>query len=100
MTRNPSKMLAVLCMGIVFMLGVSCQFHAAPHSHVRVAGDHPDHSEPTAASAVDDLSCMVAVVPDIGTLFSLPFFAHELSPPVVKRLAPAVELDIPPRFSI
>jgi hypothetical protein len=43
---------------------------------------------------------MVAVVPDIGTLFSLPFFAHELSPPVVKRLAPAVELDIPPRFSI
>jgi hypothetical protein len=100
MTRNTSKMLAVLCMGIVFMLGVSCQFHAAPHSHGSVAGDHPDHSEPAAASAADDLSCLVAVVPDIGTLFSLPFFTHDLSHPVVKRLAAAVEFDIPPRFSI
>ena len=100
MTRNTSKLLAVLGMGIVFMLGVSCQFHAAPHSHGSVAGDHPDHSEPTASSAVDALSCLVAVVPDIGTLFALPFFTHELSHPVVKRLVPAVEFDIPPRFSI
>jgi hypothetical protein len=100
MTRKTSKMLAVLCIGIVFMLGVSCQFHAAPHSHVMVAGDHPDHPEPPASSAVDDLSCLVAVVPYIGTLFSLPFFTHDLPHPVVKRLVPAVEFDIPPRFSI
>jgi hypothetical protein len=61
---------------------------------------HEACSSEALLSAADDLFCLVAVVPDIGTLFSLPFFTHDLSHPVVKRLAAAVEFDIPPRFSI
>lgn len=100
MTRKTAKMLAVLCIGIVVVLGVSCHLHASPHTYVMVAGDHQDHHGHTASSVFDDLSCIVAVMPSIGNLLSLPFFNHDISYPVAKRLAPAVEFDIPPRFSI
>jgi len=96
MTQKPSKMLVVLCMSIVFMLGFSCQLHASPHTHVSQAGDHHDH---TSSPASDGISCIVAVIPYIGNLLSLPFRSYDVSHHPAKRLAPPVEFDIPPRCS-
>jgi hypothetical protein len=98
--RQTSKIIAVLCIGIAFILGVSCQLHAASHTHARPAGDHQDHHEDSAASALDDISCITAVMPSVGELLSLPFLNYDVSPHVVKPLVPVLELDIPPRSSL
>ena len=100
MTRNPAKMLVVLCMGIVMMLGVSCHLHASPHTHTIQAGDHQDHHDHASSPAFDDLACIVAVIPYIGNLLSLPFRNYQVSHHPAKRLAPSVEFDIPPRFFV
>lgn len=101
MIGKASKMIVVLCIGTMFMLGVACQLHASPHAHAVSAGDHQDHHGNTSSSVFDDMSfCIVAVVPSIGNLLSLPFLDHDISPHVIKPLTLAVEFDIPPRFSI
>jgi hypothetical protein len=87
-------------MGIVIMLGISCHLHASPHTHITQAGDHQDHHGHAASPAFDDLACIVAVMPHIGNLLSLPFRSYHVSHRPAKRLAPSVEFDIPPRFFV
>lgn len=99
-THNPCKMFVVLCMGIVMMLGVSCHLHASSHRHIIEAGHHQNHHDHDASPAFDDLACIVAVIPYIDHLFALPFRSYHMAQHPMKRFAPAVEFDIPPRFLV
>ena len=100
MTDKTSKVRAILCIGIMIMLGVSCQLHASPHTHAIPAESHQDHHEDATASTLDDLACIAAVIPSIDGLFLLSPFTHEVSLQAVKPIVPAFELDIPPRSSL
>jgi hypothetical protein len=100
MTDKTSKIIAVLCVGITIMLGVSCQLHASPHLHAMPAGNHQDPHEDADASALDDLACIAAVIPLIDGFLLLSPFIHEVSLQAVKPIVPSFEFDIPPRSSL
>jgi len=101
MTCKTSKILAILCMGIVFALGISCHAYASPHTHGMSSGSHDDdHHDTNTSPSFDDLACLVAVIPSIEPLFELSALQHDVSLPVVKPFIPAFELDIPPRASL
>ena len=95
-----SKIVTILCIGIVFALGVSCQLHASPHIHGLPSAGHHDHHDKTAASTTDAMSCLVAVIPFIAGLLPLLALKHDVSFPLIKPFVSAVELDIPPRSSL
>jgi hypothetical protein len=100
MTRKTAKIFTILCIGTLFAMGVSCQLHASPHTHGLPSADHDDHHDKTTSSAVDDMSCIVAVIPFINGLLVLSALKYDISLPVVKPLVPAFEFDIPPRSSL
>ena len=100
MTDKTSKIMAILCIGITIMLGVSCQLHASPHIHAIPAEGHQDHHEDASSSILDDLACIAAVIPSVDGLPVLSFLTHDDSFQVVKPIVPVFELDIPPRFSL
>lgn len=101
MIRKRSKILAILCLGIVLALGVSCHVYASPHTHGMPSGSHGDeHHNQNASSTFDDVACLVAVIPSIDWLLALSALKHDVSHPVVKPFVPAFELDIPPRASL
>lgn len=101
LTQPASKILVLLCMGIVFALSVSCHVHASPHTHGMPSGSHDDgHHDKSASSSFDDLVCIVAVIPSVERLLALSALKHDVSLPVVKPLAPPVEFDIPPRSAL
>jgi len=97
MTRKISKIFAILCMGIVAALGVSCQLHASPHTHGMPRADHHDPHDKTASSTLDDMACIAAVMPSVDRLMVLSALKYDVLLPVVKPLVPTFELDIPPR---
>jgi hypothetical protein len=97
MTDKTSKMIAVLCIGITIILGVSCQLHASPHTHALPAGDHQDSHENAASSALDDLACVAAVIPSVDGILLLSPLSHAILLQAVKPLVPSFELDIPHR---
>jgi hypothetical protein len=100
-TRKTSKILVILCIGIVFGLGVSCQLHASLHTHgmTRVGHDGADHDNPS-ASTIRDMACIVAVIPSIARLLVLSALKYDGLLPAVKPLIPAFEFDIPPRSAL
>jgi len=100
MTYKTSKIFAVLCIGIMIMLGVSCQLHASPHTHVMPPGGHQDHHEDADSSALDDLTCIAAVIPLVNGFFLLSPLTHEVSLQAVKPIVPSFGFDIPPRSSL
>src|SRR5688572_14704151 len=100
MRCKTAKIFAILCIGIVFALGVSCQFHASPHMHGMPSAGHDGHHDKTASSTIDDMSCIVAVIPFINGLLALSALKYDVSLPVVKPIVPAFEFDIPPRSSL
>ena len=100
MTRKTAKLVAILCMGIVFALGVSCQLHASPHTHGLPSSGHDDHHDETSSSTIDDIACIAAVIPSIDRLHALSAFKYEGLLPVAKPLAPTFEVYIPPRSSL
>ena len=100
MTYKTSKIFAVLCIGITIMLGVLCQLHASPHTHAMPAGGHQDHHEDADASALDDLTCIAAVIPLVNGFFLLSPLTHEVSLQAVKPIVPSFGFDIPPRSSL
>ena len=100
-THQTSKILAILCIGIVFALGVSCNVHAAPHTHGIPSSHHDDdHHDGNASSTIDDVACLVAVIPSIDRLLELSSLRYEVSLPAGKPLVPALEFYIPPRLSL
>jgi len=101
MTRQTTKILVLLCIGMVFALSVSCHVHAAPHTHGIPSDNHgDDHHDKNASSTFDDLACLVAVIPSLEGLLTLSALEYDVSRRVVKPSAPAVEFDIPPRSSL
>jgi len=100
MTYKTSKIIAALCIGIMIVLGVSCQLHASPHTHAMPAGGHQDHREDDSSSALDDLACIAAVIPSVDGFLLLSPLPHEVSLQAVKPIVPSFELDIPPRSSL
>jgi hypothetical protein len=100
MTDKTSKIIAVLCVGITIMLGVSCQLHASPHIHAMPSGDHQDHHEDADSSTLDNLACIAAVIPLVDGFLLLSPFTHEVSLQAVKPIVPSFEFDIPPRPSL
>ena len=100
MTDKTSKIIAVLCVGITIMLGVSCQLHASPHIHAMPSGDHQDHHEDADSSTLDNLACIAAVIPLVDGFLLLSPFTHEVSLQAMKPIAPFFEFDIPPRPSL
>jgi hypothetical protein len=100
MTRKISKIFAILCIGIVFVLAVSCQLHASPHTHGMSRTDHDDPHGKTASSSIDEMACIVAVMPSVDRLLVLSALKYDVLLPVVKPLVPTFELDIPPRSSL
>jgi hypothetical protein len=99
-TRQISKILAILCMGIVLGLSVSCQLHASPHTHgmSHVGHDDADHDQ-TPSSTHSDMACIVAVIPSMTRLLALSALKYDVLRLAVKPLVPALEFDIPPRTS-
>jgi hypothetical protein len=100
MRRKTVKISAILCIGILFAMGVLCQLHASPHTHGPPSADHDDHHDKPTSSTVDDMSCIAAVLPLIDELLALSALKYDVSLPVVKPLGPAFEFDIPPRSSL
>ncbi len=101
MTQKTSKLVAILCVTIVFALGVSCQLHAEPHTHGSSHASHDDdYDDETTSSIIDDLTCIAAVIPSIGRLLVLSALKHDISFSSAKPLVPVFELYIPPRFSV
>jgi hypothetical protein len=100
MTYKTSKIIAVLCIGITIVLGVSCQLHASPHAHAMPAGDHQDHHEDADSSALDDLACVAAVIPLVNGFLLLSPLIHKVSLQAAKPITPSFEFDIPPRSSL
>ena len=92
MTDKTSKIMAILCIGITILLGVSCQLHASPHTHAIPAGGHSDHHE--------DLACIAGVIPSVDELPALSYFTHDVSFRAAIPIVPSFELDIPPRSSL
>ena len=100
MTHKTFKIAAILCMCIVFALGISCQLHAAPHVHGVSSSSHDDHHDETSSSTIDDIACLAAVIPSIDRLFALSALKYDDSLPVVKPLVATFEFYIPPRPSL
>lgn len=100
MTDKTSKIFAVLCIGIMIMVGVSCQLHASPHTHATPAEDHQDPHEDADSSALDDLACVAAVIPLVEGFLLLSPLTHEVSLQAVQPTVPSFEFDIPPRSSL
>ena len=100
MTRKTSKILAILCMSMVFALGVSCQLHVSAHTHGVPSDGHDDHHDQTSSSAIDEMACLAADIPSIDRLPALSALKYDASLPALKLLVPAFELDIPPRSSL
>ena len=99
-TRQTFKIMASLCLLIVFALSVSCQVHAEPHTHGIPSAHHDDHHDDAASSTVDDIACIAAVIPSIDQLHVLSVLKYDLSFFVAKPVVPAFEFYIPPRFSL
>jgi hypothetical protein len=101
MTPKISRFLVLLCISMVFALGISCHVYASPHTHGFPSGSHDDdHHDKNASSSFDDAACLVAVIPSIEPLLNLSALKHDVLLPVVKPLVPAFEFDIPPRSSL
>jgi len=100
MTYKPSKIFAVLCIGSMIMLGISCQLHASPHTHATPVEGHQDPHEDADSSALDDLACVAAVIPSVEGIRLLSPLIHEASLQAVKPIVPSFEFDIPPRSSL
>ena len=102
MTHKIFKSAAILCMCVVFVLGLSCQLHASPHVHGMSSSGHDDHHhhDETSSSTIDDIACLAAVIPSINQLFDLSALKHAVSLLSMKPLVPAFELFIPPRSSL
>jgi len=100
MTDKTSKIIAMLCIGITIVLGVSCQLHASPHTHATPVEGHQDHHEDADSSALDDLACIAAVIPLVNGILLLSPLTHEVSLQAVKPIVPSFEFDIPPRSSL
>lgn len=100
MTRKTSKILVILCMGMVFALGISCQLHASAHTHGMPSDGHDDHHDQTSSSATEGMACLAADIPSIDWLPALSALKYDVSLPPLKPLVPAFELDIPPRSSL
>jgi hypothetical protein len=89
--------MAVLCVGVAVVMGVMCQLHIAPHDHaIPASGNHENSS----SSTFDALSCVTAVIPSVNLFPVLLFLMLYIWLPPLKPLAPAFELDIPPRHSL
>ncbi len=100
-TLKTSKISAILCIVIVFALGVSCHTHASPHTHGMPSSSHDDdHHDQNAPSTIDDMACVVAVIPPIDRLLELSALKFDASLPTVKPLIPVFEFYIPPRSSL
>ncbi len=100
-TLKTSKISAILCIVIMFALGVSCHIHASPHTHGMPSGSHDDdHHDQNATSTIDDMACVVAVIPPIDRLLELSALHFDVSFPAVKPLVPVFEFHIPPRPSL
>jgi hypothetical protein len=100
MTRKTSKIFVILCMGVVFAAGVSCQLHVSAHPHGMPSGGHHDHHDETSSSASDEMACIAADIPLIDRLLALSALKYDVSLSALKPLVPAFELDIPPRSSL
>jgi hypothetical protein len=95
--RKTSKIIVMLCAGIVLTMGVMCQVHTAPHDHALPAGSH---HEDDASPPFEAFSCVTAVIPSVDLFPVLLFLMFYAWLPPLKPLAPAFELDIPPRHSL
>jgi hypothetical protein len=100
MTRKTSKAFVILCMGVLFALGISCQLHVSAHTHGIPSGGHDDPHNGTSSSANDEIACIAADIPSIDRLLALSVLQYDVSLPVLTPLVPAFELDIPPRSSL
>ena len=87
----------MLCVCIAVVMGVMCQLHTAPHEHAIPASGHHENSSSPLFNA---LSCVMAVIPSVDLFPVLLFLMFYVWLPPLKPLAPAFELDIPPRHSL
>ncbi len=97
-----SKLFAILCIGIVFALGISCHVHASPHTHGSPSSHHDDdhHHGSNASSTLDDVACLVADIPVTELRLELRALQHDSLVPVIKPLTPSFEFYRPPRSSL
>lgn len=82
---------------IFVVMGVICQLHAGPHTHASPAGGH---HEDTPTPTFEVLSWTTAVIPSVDFFPLFLFLMLSIWLPPLQPLAPACELDIPPRHSL